>query len=58
MGIWCGRQSNERCAERGDRCSPSLAARGMDSLLVEIDRQFFDEMINRFNNNNIKMDRI
>lgn len=36
----------------------SLAARGMDSLLVEIDRQFFDEMINRFNNNNIKTDRI
>lgn len=31
---------------------------GRDSLLVEIDRQFFDEMINRFNNNNIKMDRI
>lgn len=31
---------------------------GMDSLLVEIDRQFFDEMINRFNNNNIKTDRI
>lgn len=31
---------------------------GMDSLLVEIDRQFFDEMINRFNNNNIKIDRI
>lgn len=27
-------------------------------LLVEIDRQFFDEMINRFNNNNIKIDRI
>lgn len=43
MGIWCGRQSNERCAERGDRCSPSLAARGMDSLLVEIDRQFFGD---------------
>lgn len=36
----------------------SLAARGMDSLFVEIDRQFFDEMINRFNNNNIKIDRI
>ncbi len=35
-----------------------LAARGMDSLLVEIDRQLFDEMINRFNNNNIKTDRI
>lgn len=31
---------------------------GRDSLLVEIDRQFFDEMINRFNNNNIKIDRI
>ena len=31
---------------------------GMDSLLVGIDRQFFDEMINRFNNNNIKTDRI
>lgn len=25
---------------------------------MEIDRQFFDEMINRFNNNNIKIDRI
>lgn len=25
---------------------------------TEIDRQFFDEMINRFNNNNIKIDRI
>lgn len=36
----------------------SLEARGRDSLLVEIDRQFFDEMINRFNNNNIKTDRI
>nr|UVX51176.1 MAG: DNA methylase [Bacteriophage sp.] len=31
---------------------------GRDCLLVEIDRQFFDEMINRFNNNNIKTDRI
>nr|DAW72034.1 MAG TPA: adenine-specific methyltransferase [Caudoviricetes sp.] len=31
---------------------------GRDCLLVEIDRQFFDEMINRFNNNNIKIDRI
>ena len=31
---------------------------GRDSPLVEIDRQFFDEMINRFNNNNIKTDRI
>lgn len=37
----------------------SLAARrGGGFLLVEIDRQFFDEMINRFNNNNIKIDRI
>lgn len=36
----------------------SLAARrGGGFLLVEIDRQFFDEMINRFNNNNIKTDR-
>lgn len=58
MGIWCGRQSNEHRAGRGGRCRPSLAARRMDSLLVEIDRQFFDEMINRFNNNNIKTDRI
>jgi hypothetical protein len=36
----------------------SFAARGGGFLLVEIDRQFFDEMINRFNNNNIKTDRI
>lgn len=36
----------------------SLAARGGNLLLVEIGRQFFDEMINRFNNNNIKTDRI
>lgn len=37
----------------------SLAARrGGGFLLVEIDRQFLDEMINRFNNNNIKIDRI
>lgn len=34
------------------------ARRGGGFLLVEIDRQFFDEMINRFNNNNIKIDRI
>lgn len=38
--------------------SPQGGGGGMDSLLVEIDRQFFDEMINRFNNNNIKIDRI
>ena len=31
---------------------------GRDCLLMEIDRQFFNEMINRFNNNNIKTDRI
>lgn len=31
---------------------------GRDCLLIEIDRQFFNEMINRFNNNNIKIDRI
>lgn len=54
-----GRQSNEHCAGRGGSRYPFPCGEERGGfLLVEIDRQFFDEMINRFNNNNIKIDRI
>lgn len=59
LGIWRGRQSNEHCAGRGGSRYPFPCGEERGGfLLVEIDRQFFDEMINRFNNNNIKIDRI